>query len=65
MANPFDSATLTPLLIISGYAEVLRKDIESNHVVLEDILKGLNHIEESAKKIKELLDEMADSLRSI
>jgi len=76
MDNPYDSATpeqklwmlrteiITPLSVITGYTNVIRKDIESKNIDPDELLKEINYIEKSAKKIRELLDGMADFLRA-
>lgn len=76
MTNPYDSATpeqklwmlrseiIAPTILIAGWAKVTQKDIEANSITPDEILKRLNTIEESAKKIKDLLDQMADTLRA-
>ena len=75
MENPFDSANpkqvfwalrseiLAPLLVIQGYSKLLQGDITSKGIDIDEVTKGIKAIEESANKIHELLDEMADSLR--
>ena len=54
---------LAPLLVIQGYSKLLQGDITSKGIDIGEVTKGIKAIEESANKIHELLDEMADSLR--
>ena len=75
MTNQFDSANseqffwalrseiLAPLLVIQGYSKLLQGDITSKGIDIAEITKGIKAIEDSANKIHELLDEMADSLK--
>jgi len=75
MDNLFDSKTpeqffwalrseiLTPLLVIKGYSNLMQGDIASKGVDINEVIKGIKAIEDSANKIHELLDEMADALR--
>ena len=76
MTNPSDSATpeqkfwmwrsalIAPIVTITGYTTITRKDIEAKSISVEEILKRINRIEESANKIKDLIDEMTDSIRA-
>ena len=57
------SEILTPLLIIQGYSKLIQDDIASKGIDIDEVIKGTKAIEESANKIHELLDEVADSLR--
>ena len=57
------SEILTPLLAIKGYSKLIQGDIASNGVDINEVIKGIKAIEDSANKIHELLDEMADALR--
>ena len=73
MNNLFNSATpeqklniltaelKTPIDIIRGYAAIIKKDIESNRVNPEEILKNITAIAETADKIKALRDEIVKS----
>ena len=75
MDNPFDSANpeqtfwafrseiLAPLLVIKGYSKLIQDDIASKDVDIDDVIKGIKIIEDSANKINGMLDEIADALR--
>jgi len=75
MDNPFDSSNpeqtfwafrseiLAPLLLIKGYSKLLQDDIVSKGVDINDVLKGIKIIEDSANKINVTLDDIADALR--
>lgn len=75
MENPFDSVNpeqffwalrseiLAPLLVIQGYSKLLQGDVTSKGIDIAEITKELKAIEDSANKIHELLDEMADLLK--
>ena len=41
----------------------MQGDIASKGVDINEVIKGIKAIEDSANKIHELLDEMADALR--
>lgn len=58
------SEILTPLLVIKGYSKLLQGDITSKGIDIDEVIKGMKAIEDSANKIHGLLDEMADSLRT-
>jgi len=57
------SEILTPLLVIQGYSKLIQADIASNGIDIDEVMKGIKAIEDSANKIHGLLDKMADSLR--
>ena len=51
----------TPLAIIQGCAAVIKKHIAAENKESADLLDCIDGITSSAKKIKELLDEMVRS----
>ncbi|HSK86993.1 MAG TPA: hypothetical protein VK880_01450 [Anaerolineales bacterium] len=52
---------VTPIDIIRGYAYLIKKDIESNKIDPEDILKNINIIIETADKLKKVRAEIINA----
>jgi nitrogen-specific signal transduction histidine kinase len=52
--NTLTAELQTPIEVIRGYAYILKKDIESDQINPEDILKKISTIIEKAERIKEL-----------
>ena len=48
---------LTPIEIIRGVSQLIKKDIESNNINSADLLEKITMIAEAAEKIKLLRDE--------
>ena len=75
MNNEYDSATpeqrfwmmrsqiLTSLLNIEGYTKLTREDLVQKGLDVSEIVRRMHLIEESAKQIHNLLDEVAEKLR--
>ena len=52
---------LTPIEIIRGISQLIKKDIESNNINSADLLEKITMIAEAAEKIKLLRDETVGS----
>ena len=52
---------LTPIEIIRGISQLIKKDIESNNINSADLLEKITKIAEAAEKIKLLRDETVGS----
>ena len=51
----------TPIETIRGFAFIIKKDIESNKVNPEEILRDIKIISEAADKLHKLLEELRNS----
>jgi len=57
------SEVLAPLLVIEGISKYLQEDMIAKDINTAKIIKEINAIENSAEKIRQILDDIAFSLR--
>ena len=70
MTNPYASATpeqklsilsaelLTPIEVIGGFAQLMKKDIETNNINPDEMLERINVIIDKVEWIKELREDI-------
>ena len=59
--NALTNMLITPIDIIRGVSQLIKKDIESNNINPDDLLEKVTKIAEAAEKIKILRDEAVRS----